>query len=59
MNARPDQHQDRDPCSGCRALVSRDGIRPYCERATFYGQVGCLRKSGPQREWRGERQGPR
>lgn len=34
---------DLDPCTDCPALICRDGVQPYCERAAAPEQVGCTR----------------
>lgn len=36
-----------DPCAGCRHLVIRPLLAPYCDRNAHYGQAYCLRATRP------------
>lgn len=35
------------PCNTCTAWVKRPRIEPFCERGTWYGHIGCLKRSTP------------
>jgi hypothetical protein len=34
-------------CQDCRAYIVRERYTPFCERGTYYGGIGCLKRSRP------------
>lgn len=41
-------------CQDCRAYINRERYAPFCERGTWLGGIGCLKRSAQPPVHQGE-----